>query len=670
MSFDNRANLAYATIATPPSPALSGTSLTLASGLGSLFPSTNFSITVYPPNKEPLASNAEICYVSSRTGDVLTIVRAQQGTSARSIGVGWQVANAITTKDFTDIESQAIQFISAGTTSASAPTVVFSNANGVSFGANGQTITAAVAAGVGGVAISGGTSSQGTGTVIFSNSNNVSFGLDAGGIMTASIAAGAAAGSISAGTTSVALGQVIFSNSNNVTFGLDGSTLTASFSGGAQSTQPVAASAGNGSFLFSTLGFSNANNVTFGTSAGSIITASINPGAQSTQPVAASASNGSFAFSTLAFSNANNVTFGTSAGSIITASVATAAAGNSVNFSAGTTSNNLGSIVFSNSNGVTFGLNGSTVTASHNGLTAQTVQPVAASASNGSFAFSTLAFSNANNVTFGTSAGSIITASVATAAAGNSVNFSAGTASANLGSIVFSNSNGVSFGLNGSTITASAGGGGATMSSLQYPAGFYTTLTGPVHGFASVIFFQVPQNLSFTRIDTPLNVNLQTVNNVSSAAVNFSVTGVILTKNGNTLNSIASTTLSTFISWTSNQGTDFIGVNVLSMGISSSLSPGPYWLAFNLSTAATGGVLTGAATTLLTNSLWVWGPGTVIYGADTARELGQSTFSSYGFIEGQGVYTSVGNMTQIAVSNMTCNGTGNQKANLVLRFKG
>ena len=77
---------------------------------------------------------------------------------------------------------------------------------------------------------------------------------------------------------------------------------------------------------------------------------------------------------------------------------------------------------FSNSNGVSFGLNAGVLTASHNGITSQSVQPqstqpVIASASNGSFAFSTLGFSNANGVTFGTSAGSIVTASVGAGAA-------------------------------------------------------------------------------------------------------------------------------------------------------------------------------------------------------------------------------------------------------------
>lgn len=60
------------------------------------------------------------------------------------------------------------------------------------------------------------------------------------------------------------------------------------------------------------------------------------------------------------FGNAGGVTFGYD-GTNVTAS-APGAAGQPVNFSAGTTSNNLGSVVFSNSNGISFGLNGSTIT--------------------------------------------------------------------------------------------------------------------------------------------------------------------------------------------------------------------------------------------------------------------------------------------------------------------
>jgi hypothetical protein len=60
------------------------------------------------------------------------------------------------------------------------------------------------------------------------------------------------------------------------------------------------------------------------------------------------------------FANAGGVTFGYD-GTNVTA-VAPAGAPSPINFSAGTTSSNIGSVVFSNSNGVSFGLNGSTIT--------------------------------------------------------------------------------------------------------------------------------------------------------------------------------------------------------------------------------------------------------------------------------------------------------------------
>jgi hypothetical protein len=69
--------------------------------------------------------------------------------------------------------------LSAGTAQASSGTVVFSNSNGVSFGLNGQTLTASAVGGAGGgVAISGGTTQITSGTALFSNANGVSFGVD------------------------------------------------------------------------------------------------------------------------------------------------------------------------------------------------------------------------------------------------------------------------------------------------------------------------------------------------------------------------------------------------------------------------------------------------------------------------------------------------------------
>lgn len=140
MAFDDHANLAYSTVAVAPTPALSGTSLTVAAGQGALFPTAPFNVTVWPTGVFPLASNAEIVRVTAVVGDVLTIVRTQEGTSARAITVGDQIANTITDKVITDIEAAITAGgltnikVSAGTLSAERSDLTFENSNGVSFG--------------------------------------------------------------------------------------------------------------------------------------------------------------------------------------------------------------------------------------------------------------------------------------------------------------------------------------------------------------------------------------------------------------------------------------------------------------------------------------------------------------------------------------------------------
>lgn len=496
MAYQNRENLAYATVAVGPSPALSGTSLTVANGLGSLFPTSDFQITVYPPGVDPLMSNAEICNVTTRVGDVFTIVRAQEGTTAKSIATGWQVANTITKKAFTDIQDSIIQSVWAGGVAATAPQISFSNSNGVSFGAAGSVITASVDTGGGGsINFSAGTQSSNLQSLVFSNSNGVSFGLSNGTITASASAAGGGAG-LSAGTQSVSTGTVVFSNSNGISFGMSNSSIITASHNGLTSQSNQAFSAQGGSSAFQTLSFGNSNGLTFSNSNGSVVGSYTVPNtAGLISIIGLSGGTQSNQVTAIVFSNTNGVSFGVN-GSTVTASIAAGAAAGSI--SAGTTSVALGQAVFSNSNGVTFGLDGSTVTASHNGLTSQSNQ--AASASNGSFAFQTLAFSNANNVTFGTSAGGIITASVAPSG-GGSVNFSAGTTSNNLATIVFSNSNGITFGLNGSTITASfAPSGGVTFSRLM-PFPYYLGLAQIMtNGSLTVMPVDIANAVQFDRI--------------------------------------------------------------------------------------------------------------------------------------------------------------------------
>lgn len=129
---DAHANFAYSTVATAPSPATSGTSLTVASGDGALFPAAPFNATVWPAGSQPSSSNAEIVRVTAVSTDTLTITRAQEGTSARSIGTGDQIAATITAKTLTDAEGddqidyvpKASDVVVTATSATSANTII------------------------------------------------------------------------------------------------------------------------------------------------------------------------------------------------------------------------------------------------------------------------------------------------------------------------------------------------------------------------------------------------------------------------------------------------------------------------------------------------------------------------------------------------------------------
>jgi hypothetical protein len=102
---DAHKNFAYSTVATAPSPATSGTSLVLASGGGALMPVPPFNATIWPTGVQPLAANAEIVRVTGIATDTPTIVRSQEGSSARTVVVGDQFAASITNKTLSDIEA-------------------------------------------------------------------------------------------------------------------------------------------------------------------------------------------------------------------------------------------------------------------------------------------------------------------------------------------------------------------------------------------------------------------------------------------------------------------------------------------------------------------------------------------------------------------------------------
>lgn len=108
----NLKNFAVATVATPPSPATTGTSLVLSSGLGARMPATPFQATISPApsgsDPYPTPSNSEIVTVSLVSTDTLTIVRAQEGSTARTVVAGDLVIASVTVDVLEDIGSGSV----------------------------------------------------------------------------------------------------------------------------------------------------------------------------------------------------------------------------------------------------------------------------------------------------------------------------------------------------------------------------------------------------------------------------------------------------------------------------------------------------------------------------------------------------------------------------------
>ena len=114
MAFDPHANLVSGTVLIPPTPALSGETFVLKPGQGARFtPGTP--VTLHHPAIEPSLSTAEIGYVTDVDGDSLTVIRAQESTTAKYVTSGWRIAATITAKTLTDIED-AVDAVALTTT--------------------------------------------------------------------------------------------------------------------------------------------------------------------------------------------------------------------------------------------------------------------------------------------------------------------------------------------------------------------------------------------------------------------------------------------------------------------------------------------------------------------------------------------------------------------------
>lgn len=123
------ANNASSSLAAPISP--SATTITLAGGGGALFPNPSagqqFALTL---NDAATGLLTEIVYCTARAGDVLTVVRAQEGTTAQSWLAGDLAANLSTAGQMNAMVQVSTLYPTRIITASGAFVMTTSDANG------------------------------------------------------------------------------------------------------------------------------------------------------------------------------------------------------------------------------------------------------------------------------------------------------------------------------------------------------------------------------------------------------------------------------------------------------------------------------------------------------------------------------------------------------------
>ena len=364
-----------------------------------------------------MASNASTAFAGTGFTSTTTAGTAIVGTH-NTAGLSLGVPAYLTTYAAQSVQPVAY---SAANGSANFSTLTFANSNGVSFSTGTQGVyatvktdylTTAMASNAStAFAGTGFTSTTTAGTAIVGTHNTAGLSLGVPAYLTTYTPGGGpsvvASGNTSGAMATVSSGTLTLAGGNNITLSQNGNaiTISAANAGGAQ-TGISGVVVSDATYTSGTITFQNANGISFGSSGANGISASYTVPTQTVQPVAYSAANGSANFSTITFANSNGVSFSTGTqglyATVKTDYLTTAMASNASTAFAGTgftsTTTN-GSVVAGTQD--TAGLK-LAVPPYITTYVAQTVQPVAYSAANGSANFSTITFANSNGVSFST----------------------------------------------------------------------------------------------------------------------------------------------------------------------------------------------------------------------------------------------------------------------------
>lgn len=422
----------------------------------------------------------------------------------------------------------------------------------ITIGQTGNTLQISGAAGGGGGGaagtISAGTTNVTLGALSFGNANGISFGLN-GSTLTASYTVPSTAGllsaiNLSAGTTSSNASAFAFNNGNGVSFGINGTVITGSHNGlTSQSNQALSGS--NGSFTFQTATFGNLNGLSFYTSNGSLVGSYTVPStAGLISAINISAGTTSSNASAFLFNNANGISFGI-AGAVITGSHNGLTSQSNQALSGSNGSFTFQTATFGNLNGLSFYTSNGSLVGSYTvpSVPAQTNQTIGlyavgntTNSSSGTQDARSLSFFGAGIASVGVTNGSVQISVPSGGGGGDGGNtLAAGSqTAASAGLVVFANSNRVTFGMAGSSqITAQIG----DLNVRVYEQGNPVAFGQLTHSTLWLQKFNLCQEISATALDI-----LLAVSNSASAGWTATVSFGVFSLNGSTASMLSSAT--------------------------------------------------------------------------------------------------------------------------------
>jgi len=205
-----------------------------------------------------------------------------------------------------------------------------------------------------------------------------------------------------------------------------------------------------------------------------------------------------------------------------------------------------------------------------------------------------------------------------------------------------------------------------------WPPENLTAISAPGNASMSIQYFPCAYPLSFSRVDGMFGLSLASSATTNTCAIAMSVYCGISTKNAATLSSLTSGSTQTTYSLASNSGgvTQLIGAGVraISCPLAYSMTPGEYYVGYNLITATSS---IGLSTTNLGVTWSVYGGALLQSASNYVVDFSAATASSTGLQAGMGVYASAttGMPTAVSLSAVAQTGSSYSQANIALVFR-